>query len=105
MSMPTARNSKPGFKGKDCAMVSPVLPAELRKLAKPGTVRARAYFVQGVVTKVTVLSGPRVYQEPVVSAMKQYTCQGFLTFAADQTFVFAFPPILPIATAARSAGP
>jgi len=86
-------------------MVSPVLSADLRKQAKPGTVRARAYFVQGVVTKVTVLSGPRVYREAVITAMKQYTCQGSPTFAADQTFVFAFPPRLPLAMEARSARP
>ena len=86
-------------------MVSPILPADLRKQAKPATVRARAYFVDGAVTKVTVLSGPRLYREPVIAAMKQYTCKGFLTFAADQTFVFAFPPNLPLATEARSATP
>lgn len=102
LSTPIARNAKAGFKGKDCAMVSPILPADLRKQAKPATVRARAYFVDGAVTKVTVLSGPRLYREPVIAAMKQYTCKGFLTFAADQTFVFAFPPNLPLATEARS---
>lgn len=73
-------------------MVSPVLSAELRRQARPGTLRARAYFVEGVVTKVTILSGPRVYREPVVAGMKQYACKGNLTFTADQTFVFAFPP-------------
>jgi len=51
------------------------------------------------------LSGPRVYREAVVTAMKQYTCQGSPTFAADQTFVFAFPPRLPLAMEARSARP
>ena len=87
-----ARPSAPGFKGKDCIMVSPVLSAELRRQARPGTLRARAYFVRGEVTKVTILSGPRVYREPVVAGMKQYTCKGNLTFTADQTFVFTFPP-------------
>jgi hypothetical protein len=100
---PAARNAQSGFNGKDCVMVSPLLPADVRKRARPGTVRARAHFVQGAVTQVTVLSGPRVYRQPVIAAMTQYTCKGSLTFAADQTFVFAFPPKLPMATTAGAA--
>lgn len=96
VATPPARASAPGFKGKDCAMVAPTLSAEQRKLAKPATVRARAFFVQGVVTRVSILSGPRAYRDAVIAGMMQYTCKGAPTFAADQTFVFAFPPIPPV---------
>jgi hypothetical protein len=83
----------PGFKGKQCEMVSPELDPNLQRPGKPATVRARAHFVDGEVTSVQILSGPLAYRQPVIDAMRQYTCAGHLTFVADQKFVFGVDPL------------
>ena len=85
--------ASPGFKGKDCEMVSPNLDPSLTLRGKPVRLKARAHFVDGVVTKVEILSGPREYRQVVIDAMKQYTCKGGLTFFADQNFVFGLDPL------------
>jgi hypothetical protein len=74
-------------------MVSPDLNPDLMRPGKPATVKARARFVDGEVKSVEILSGPVAYRQPVIDAMKQYTCAGGLTFVADQTFVFGVVPL------------
>jgi hypothetical protein len=86
-------HAAPGFKGKTCEMVSPDLNPDLMRPGKPATVRARAHFVDGSVRSVQILSGPAAYRQPVIDAMKQYTCAGGLTFVADQKFVFGVDPL------------
>jgi hypothetical protein len=82
----------PGFKGKDCAMVSPELTYEQMR-GPPGTVKVHVKIVDGTVDAVTVRSGPQIYRQPVVEAVKKYTCKGAPTFEADQTFVFNSDPL------------
>jgi hypothetical protein len=60
---------------------------------KPVTVRARARFVDGEVQSVDILSGPVAFRQPVIEAMRQYTCAGGLTFVAEQKFVFGIDPL------------
>ena len=88
-----AIHASPGFKGKSCEMVSPELNPDLMRPGKPATVRARAHFVDGEVRSVQILSGPAAYRQPVIDAMKQYTCADSLTFVADQKFVFGVDPL------------
>ena len=87
-------HAPPGFKDKECAMVSPNLDPEQMRPGKPAKVKARAHFVGGSVASVDILSGPKAYRQPVIDAMKQYTCKGSLTFVADQTFVFGVDPLM-----------
>ena len=86
--------AEPGFKGKDCSMVSPQIDPTQMRPGKPARVKARAHFVDGAVTSVSVLSGPVSFRQPVVDAMKQYKCKGGLTFVADQTFIFGVDPLM-----------
>ncbi|MES2992319.1 MAG: hypothetical protein V4844_12950 [Pseudomonadota bacterium] len=86
-------HAAPGFKGKTCEMVSPDLNPDLMRPGKPATVRARAHFVDGEIRSVKILSGPVAYRQPVIDAMKQYTCAGGLTFVAEQKFVFGVDPL------------
>ncbi len=86
-------HAAPGFKGKQCEMVSPDLNPDLMRPGKPATVRAQAHFVGGEVRSVQILSGPAAYRQSVIDAMKQYTCAGGLTFVADQKFVFGVDPL------------
>jgi len=74
-------------------MVSPNLDPSLTLRGKPVRLKARAHFVDGVVTSVEILSGPKAYRQAVVDAMKQYTCKGGLKFFADQSFVFGMDPL------------
>ena len=74
-------------------MVSPTLDPDLTLRGKPVKVKARAHFVDGAVASVDILAGPKAYRQPVIDAMKQYTCKGGLTFVADQTFVFGIDPL------------
>lgn len=95
-SPPTAHrvaHAPPGFKGKQCDMVSPSLNPGLMRPGKPAKVKARAHFVDGEVQSVEILSGPAAYRQPVIDAMKQYSCAGGLSFVADQTFVFGVDPL------------
>jgi hypothetical protein len=85
--------ASPGFKGKQCEMVSPEVDPNMMRPGKPATVKARAHFVGGEVRSVQILSGPAAYRQPVIDAMKQYTCAGGLTFVADQKFVFGVDPL------------
>ena len=82
----------PGFNNKECAMVSPRLDPEQMKSGKVAKVKARAHFVDGFVVAIEILSGPKSYRQPVIDAMKQYTCKGALTFVAEQTFIFNNAP-------------
>lgn len=86
-------HAPPGFKGKQCDMVSPSLTPGLMRPGKPATVKARAHFVDGEVKSVEILSGPAAFRQPVIDAMKQYSCAGGLTFVADQKFVFGVDPL------------
>jgi hypothetical protein len=74
-------------------MVSPELNPDLMRPGKPSIVKARAHFVDGEVASVQILSGPAAYRQPVIDAMRQYTCAGHLTFVADQKFVFGVDPL------------
>lgn len=86
-------HGSPGFKDKQCEMVSPELNPDLMRPGKPATVKARAHFIDGEVKKVEILSGPAAYRQPVIDAMKKYKCAGGLTFVADQKFVFGVDPL------------
>jgi len=95
-STPSARRATqapPGFKGKQCEMVSPDLNPELLRPGKPAIVKARAHFVDGEVESVQILSGPVAYRQAVIQAIKKYKCAGGLSFVADQKFVFGVDPL------------
>jgi hypothetical protein len=64
----------------------PEMPRAAIETGTQGRVVAKASIRDGRVTDVTILSGPRVFREPVQSAMMQYQCIG--SGALTQEFVF-----------------
>ncbi len=54
--------------------VPPEMPRKALKDGIEGVVKAQAHIKGGVVTEVTILSGPRVFHEAVREAMMQYKC-------------------------------
>jgi protein TonB len=54
--------------------VSPEMPRRALIDGTQGVVRAQAKILDGVVREVTILSGPRIFQAAVRSAMLQYKC-------------------------------
>jgi len=54
--------------------VPPEMPRKALKDGTEGVVKAQARIKDGVVTEVTILSGPRVFHEAVREAMMQYKC-------------------------------
>jgi len=69
--------------------VSPRIPAQAERDKISGKVVADARVVKGSVVNVKIRSGPRVYRNAVVEAMKQYRCDHEVAEAVtDQQFVF-----------------
>ena len=83
----------PGFQGKDCALVAPELSYEQMRRGPPGTVKAHVRVVDGAVASVVIRSGPQAYRQPVIDAIRKYTCKGQPTFEADQSFTFGVDPL------------
>ena len=80
--------------GVTCSnQVAPTLPLQAIRSGIEGTVRARARIKGGVVTEVTILSGPEVFHSAVIAAMKQYQCTASVDeVAAEQSFTFKLVP-------------
>jgi hypothetical protein len=74
-------------------MVSPELTYEQMR-GPPGTMKAHVKVVDGSVAAVTIRSGPKIYRQAVIDAVKKYTCKGEPTFEADQSFVFNTDPLM-----------
>jgi periplasmic protein TonB len=79
--------------GVTCSnQVAPILPLQAIRDGIEGTVTARARIKGGIVTEVTILSGPEVFHSVVITAMKQYRCT-----ASDEEVVatqsFTFKPV------------
>jgi hypothetical protein len=69
--------------------VSPRVPAQAERDKISGKVVADARVVEGAVVDVRIRSGPRVYRNAVVEAMKQYRCDRDVPRAVtNQQFVF-----------------
>ena len=54
--------------------VAPEMPRKALQEGTEGVVKAQAVIRDGVVTEVTILSGPRVFHAAVKAAMMQYKC-------------------------------
>ena len=54
--------------------VPPEMPRKALQEGASGVVKAQARIVNGAVTEVTILSGPRVFHAAVREAMMQYKC-------------------------------
>lgn len=54
--------------------VAPQIPRRALQDGATGTVRALAQIQNGRVRQVTILSGPRIFHQPVIDAMLQYRC-------------------------------
>ena len=50
------------------------MPRKALQEGTEGVVKAQAVIRDGVVTEVTILSGPRVFHAAVKAAMMQYKC-------------------------------
>ena len=69
--------------------VSPSIPVQAERGKISGKVVAEARVVKGAVVSVKIRSGPRVYRNAVMEAMKQYRCDHDIAEAVtDQQFVF-----------------
>ena len=69
--------------------VAPEMPRKALQDGTEGVVKAQAVIRDGVVTEVTVLSGPRVFHAAVKTAMMQYKCnQETGEIVATQEFNF-----------------
>jgi protein TonB len=72
--------------------------AVMRNLS--GVVIAQAVVSRGAVQEVTIVSGPDVFHQSVVNAMKLYKCQQLpAEMAMTQTFEFKMETFLPSASA------
>jgi protein TonB len=56
------------------SQVAPEMPRKALQDGTQGVVKAQALIRNGAVVEVTVLSGPKVFHEPVRKAMLQYKC-------------------------------
>lgn len=88
-----AATSSVGFNsvaGVSCpTMVAPAMPVQAIVERVEGVVRAKATILKGAVTDVKILSGPEIFHESVIAAMKQYKCSYLETsIEASQEFAF-----------------
>lgn len=69
--------------------VTPEMPKKALQDGIVGVVKAQALIKGGVVTEVTILSGPRIFHSTVRAAMMQYKCsQSDVETVATQEFNF-----------------
>jgi len=69
--------------------VAPEMPRRAVREGVSGVVRAQIKLVNGGVSEVTIVSGPRVFHEEVIKAIKQYKCVASQDeVVATQEFVF-----------------
>lgn len=69
--------------------VAPEMPRKAIQDGAEGIVKAQAVIKDGVITEVTILSGPRVFHGAVRAAMMQYKCvSGSGEITATQEFNF-----------------
>ena len=69
--------------------VQPEMPRRAIREGISGTVVARVRIANGVVQDVSIISGPRVFHEPVMAAIRQYKCAASSgELEATQEFVF-----------------
>ena len=57
-----------------CIQVFPEIPKEAIRKDINGTVKAKITILQGAITEIEIVSGPEVFYEAVISAIKQYRC-------------------------------
>lgn len=70
--------------------VAPEMPGKAQREGLEGVVRATAVVVQGRVTQVRIVSGPKVFHQAVIDAMRQYQCTVSATpVEATQDFGFS----------------
>jgi periplasmic protein TonB len=70
-------------------MVKPEMPVKALREGIEGVVKAQILIHDGTVKQVTILSGPRIYHDPVRDAVMQYKCvSGPGDVIATQEFVF-----------------
>jgi uncharacterized protein len=76
--------------GVSCpTMVAPEMPRQAIVDKVEGVVRVKATIRKGVVTDVKVISGPEIFHESVIAALKQYKCSYSETvIEAVQEFAF-----------------
>ena len=89
----TVQELPSGFKvqiGLICpSQVPPIWPAQAVRERISGKVVAEAKISGGKVVDVTILSGPEVFREAVVTAMKKYKCvEKQEEVVSEQSFTF-----------------
>lgn len=73
--LPQVGPSQPQHIGLVCAhRVEPEMPVRALREGLEGVVRATAVVSQGRVTQVRIVSGPKVFHQAVMDAMRQYQC-------------------------------
>jgi protein TonB len=86
---PPAKVAGPVSIGVACpTQVKPEMPRKALQEGISGVVRAEAVIVNGKVTDVNILSGPRIYHQAVKAAMMQYKCTSEGEVRATQEFNF-----------------
>lgn len=70
-----------------------------------GTVVAEVQIVAGQVSEVTIVSGPDVFRESVITAIKQYKCDENVSAVARQEFKFIIEGAGPAFTLPKRGGP
>lgn len=90
----TSSASIPTVAGVSCpTQVAPEMPRQAIVDKVEGVVRAKATIFKGAVTDVKILSGPEIFHESVVTAMKQHKCSYSETaIEATQEFNFKVEP-------------
>jgi protein TonB len=71
-----------------CEQVAPDFPREAVRKGLSGTVKAKITILQGEITEIVILSGPEIFHQAVIAAIKQTNCpkETSLTFTQDFTF-------------------
>jgi len=78
--------------------VAPRVPRKAVEEGITGTVVTEIRIVSGEVSEVKILSGPDVYRDSVVTAIKQYKCEERISAVANQEFTFKIEDAEPIHT-------
>ena len=67
--------SSASVSGSVCpTQVPPTMSAQAVAMQATGVVRAKVTILRGAVTEVTIVSGPEIFHESVIAALKQYKC-------------------------------
>ena len=80
----------PLVSGSSCpTQVPPTVSARAFAQRAAGVVRATATVLKGAVTEVKIISGPEIFHESVIAALKQYKCSySEVAFEVTQEFSF-----------------